>query len=62
MNGNCSLLFGEVLPDGVSKMLDSDHLDASNATVLYDLGMGCGRLCMQAFLEYPNLDLVSSTD
>ena len=36
-------------------MLDDDHLDASTARVMYDLGMGCGKLCMQAFLQYPNL-------
>jgi len=53
-----SLCFGEVLPEGVSKMLDKDHLHASSAKVLYDLGMGLGKLAMQAFLEYPNLDKV----
>jgi len=39
-------------------MLDEDHLDAASARVLFDLGMGCGRLCMQAFLQYPNLSEV----
>jgi len=53
-----SLCFGEVLPEGVSKMLDKDHLCASSAKVLYDLGMGLGKLAMQGFLEYPNLDKV----
>jgi hypothetical protein len=33
-----SLLFGEVAPHGVDKMLDDAHLNASNASVLYDLG------------------------
>ena len=50
-----SYLFGEVLPAGVSKMLDEDHLDAASARVMFDLGMGCGRLCMQAFLQFVNL-------
>ena len=53
-----SYLFGEVLPAGVSKMLDDEHLDAASARVMFDLGMGCGRLCLQAFLQYPNLSEV----
>lgn len=53
-----SLLFGEVLPEGVSKLLDVTHLNASNATVLVDLGCGMGKLILQAFLQYTNLTLV----
>lgn len=52
---NMDLLYGEVLPSGVDKMLDKEHLDAASATVLFDLGMGLGKCCMQAFLQYPNL-------
>lgn len=51
-----SLLFGEILPSGVTKALE--HLDTSKATVLFDLGMGMGRLAMQAFLQYPGLKKV----
>jgi len=53
-----SLCFGEVLPDGVSKMLDNEHLRASSSRILYDLGMGLGKLVMQAFLEYPSLEKI----
>ena len=53
-----SLLYGEVLPRGVNKMLDRDHLDASNAKVLYDCGMGTGKLALQAWLQYKNLEKV----
>lgn len=53
-----SLLYGEILASGVTKLLDGDHLDASNAQVLYDLGMGVGKLCLQAFLQFPSLRLV----
>ena len=49
---NNSLCFGEVLPEGVMKMFDADHLDVENATCVYDIGMGIGKLAMQAWLEY----------
>jgi len=51
-----SLLFGEILPAGVTKALE--QMDASKAAVLYDLGMGMGKLVMQAWLQYPNLKKV----
>ena len=35
-DGN-KLTFGEVLPAGVTKIMDKDHLDASNAKVMIDL-------------------------
>ena len=50
-----SLLYGEVLFEGVSKMLSSQYLAAGNSDTLYDLGMGTGKLAMQAFFEFPNL-------
>jgi len=53
-----SLLYGEILYPGVRILLNSNHLHAAEATTLYDLGMGCGRLVSQAFLEYPNLQRV----
>lgn len=52
---NSDLLYGEVLPSGVDKMLDANHLNAGNARVLYDLGMGLGKAALQAHLQYPNL-------
>jgi hypothetical protein len=42
-----SLLYGEVLYPGVRVLLDRWHLAAGQATTLYDLGMGCGRLLTQ---------------
>jgi len=50
-----SLLYGELLPRGVHKALDAQHLDAASATGLYDLGMGTGKVIMQAFLQHENL-------
>ena len=40
--------------------MDSAHLDAAapGTRVLYDLGSGCGRLCVQVFLQFPNLEKV----
>jgi hypothetical protein len=48
------LTYGELLPDGVSKLFDAEHLDVFNATTLLDLGMGTGKVLMQAFLAAPN--------
>lgn len=52
---DASLLYGEVLPIGVVRMLDNSHLRAHAARRLFDLGMGTGKLCMQAWLMYTNL-------
>lgn len=51
---------GEILFNGVSRIMDSAHLDAAapGTRVLYDLGSGCGRLCVQVFLQFPNLERV----
>lgn len=53
-----SLLYGEVLPRGVNKMLDSLHLDAAGCETLYDCGMGTGKLALQAWLQFRNLKKV----
>ena len=52
-----SLLYGEVLPSSVVKMLDSRHLDASTASVLFDLGSGTGKLAMQGIARTTRLSL-----
>ena len=36
-------------------MLSSQFLAAGNSDILYDLGMGTGKLAVQAFFEHPNL-------
>lgn len=53
-----SLLYGELLPRGVNKALDERHLDARRASTLFDLGMGTGKVAMQAFLQYANIKRV----
>eukprot|EP00697_Spironema_sp_BW2_P013274 gnl/Spiro4/3297_TR1607_c0_g2_i1.p1 gnl/Spiro4/3297_TR1607_c0_g2~~gnl/Spiro4/3297_TR1607_c0_g2_i1.p1 ORF type:complete len:409 (+),score=132.04 gnl/Spiro4/3297_TR1607_c0_g2_i1:119-1228(+) len=50
-----NLLYGELTPAGVAKMLDSQHLNAANGSRLCDLGRGQGHVLVQAFFEYPNL-------
>jgi Histone methylation protein DOT1 len=50
-----SLLYGEVLPEGLERLVDNNHLDARTASVAFDLGSGTGRLAMQLFLQFPNL-------
>ena len=55
-----SLLYGELLPRGVNRALDSKHLDACrpNQHTLLDLGMGTGKVVIQVFLQCPNLSFV----
>lgn len=52
-----SLLYGEMLPDGVSKALDLKRLGQAlgeNSTIL-ELGMGSGTVAMQMFLQCPSV-------
>lgn len=53
-----SLLYGELLPRGVNKALGSARMAANNAAVLFDLGMGTGKVLIQAFLQFKNLRYV----
>ena len=52
-----SLLYGELLPRGVNRALDSRHLDAARPSThtLLDMGMGTGKVVMQVFLQCLNL-------
>lgn len=50
-----SLLYGELLPRGANKALGPERLDAQNAETLFDLGMGTGKILIQAFLQFRNL-------
>ena len=56
------LLYGEVLPEGVSRMFDSDHLNLAKARTFVDLGAGLGKLAIQAFLQFPNLNFVTGVE
>jgi hypothetical protein len=47
---------------GITKLLSANYLNAHDATVLFDLGMGVGKLVMQAFLQYPNLKYVCGVE
>jgi hypothetical protein len=57
-----SLLFGEVLPHGVSKIFDMDHLQGAKARVFYDLGSGPGKMALQAWFEFPNIDKIVAVE
>ena len=50
-----SLLYGEVLPEGVSKLCDFEHTHIMNALTVFDYGMGTGKLCVQIFFQFPHL-------
>eukprot|EP00475_Leptophrys_vorax_P032671 TRINITY_DN5070_c0_g1_i1.p2 TRINITY_DN5070_c0_g1~~TRINITY_DN5070_c0_g1_i1.p2 ORF type:complete len:501 (+),score=157.58 TRINITY_DN5070_c0_g1_i1:2042-3544(+) len=49
-----ALLFGEFLATGVQRAFDKEHLDGANAEVIYDFGMGLGKLMLQVYLQFPN--------
>jgi hypothetical protein len=51
----CDLLYGEILPEGVTKIFDSQHLDINNANLVIDLGMGLGKILIQTYLQYPHV-------
>lgn len=51
-----NLLFGELLPEGAHDLLMV--LEVQRAQVLCDLGAGFGRLALQAFLSFTNLERV----
>ena len=53
-----SLLYGELLPRGVNKALGTKHLHAANCKTLFDMGMGIGKVVLQAFLQFRNLEFV----
>ncbi len=53
-----SLLYGELLPRGANKAFGRSHLSCEGARVLFDLGMGTGKIAIQAFLQYRNLEYV----
>eukprot|EP00949_MAST-11_sp_MAST-11-sp1_P004705 g4705.t1 len=53
-----SLLYGEVLPTGVDKIMDRYHLHAGRRRNLADLGAGSGKLCLQSFLQFETLEEV----
>mmetsp|Transcript_42146 Transcript_42146/g.97590 ORF Transcript_42146/g.97590 Transcript_42146/m.97590 type:complete len:350 (-) Transcript_42146:97-1146(-) len=56
-----SLLYGELLPDGISKALLPDRLGAALAGAgcfLLELGMGSGKVALQVFLQCRNVSHV----
>ena len=57
-NNKGSLLYGELLPRGANKAFGVRHLNCSDAKVLFDLGMGAGKVAVQAFVQFRNLEYV----
>lgn len=55
LKSGSNLQYGELLPPGMEKMLDPAHLDAAHAASLIELGMGTGKVAIQAFLQFPCL-------
>jgi hypothetical protein len=50
-----SLLYGELLPRGANKAMGNKRLEAHKAQSLFDLGMGTGKIVIQAFLQFKNI-------
>jgi len=52
-----NLTYGELLPSGVSKALGPERLQAGlvEGGIVLELGMGTGKICLQVFLQCPNL-------
>lgn len=55
VNVKSSLLYGELLPRGANKAFGLKRLEAHRATSLFDMGMGTGKIVIQAFLQFRNL-------
>lgn len=53
-----SLLYGELLPDGVSKAMSSGRLGGSllaGGGLVLELGSGSGKVAMQVWMQYPQV-------
>lgn len=53
---NASLLYGEILPEGMDKALDETHMDIKKSKEIIDLGMGLGKNIIRIFLKYKNVE------
>lgn len=52
---NASILYGEILPEGLEKALDDDHLSVKNAVTVCDLGSGLGKNILRIWLKYKHI-------
>lgn len=51
--------YGEILPGGVASfMTEVSKILTKKNLIFADLGMGCGKLCIQVFNEYPTIQRV----
>eukprot|EP00948_MAST-09A_sp_MAST-9A-sp1_P002060 g2060.t1 len=55
IQNHSSLLYGEVLPIGLDTIMDKIHFDGPTCKVFTDLGMGTGKLVIQAFIQFPTI-------
>eukprot|EP00933_Yihiella_yeosuensis_P016875 TRINITY_DN14272_c3_g1_i1.p1 TRINITY_DN14272_c3_g1~~TRINITY_DN14272_c3_g1_i1.p1 ORF type:complete len:497 (+),score=91.54 TRINITY_DN14272_c3_g1_i1:37-1527(+) len=53
-----SLLYGEMLPDSVTQLWQALGLQKYSEGTLLELGMGTGKIALQAFVEHPQLQRV----
>lgn len=57
-----SLLYGELLSRGANKAMGIKRLEAMRAESLFDLGMGTGKILIQAFLQFRNLRYIHGVE
>src|SRR6185437_7563819 len=50
-----SFLYGEILPKGLYRALDKDHMDIETASVIYDCGAGLFKNVIRIWLQYKNI-------
>jgi len=53
-----SLLYGEIKPEGVEYMMDRAHMKLETAKAMVDIGSGVGKLSIQCFHQYKNVNTV----
>jgi len=53
-----SLLYGEIKPEGVEYMMDHSHMRLKSAKAMVDIGSGVGKLSIQCFHQYRNINTV----
>ena len=50
-----SMLYGELTAAGLNRAMNNTHLMGDSAEVIFDFGMGVGKVIVQSFLQYRNV-------
>eukprot|EP01083_Nonionella_stella_P002615 7490_1 len=55
MEESANLSWGEILPDALLRILDDQHLEASRADIILELGMGAAKAALAVFMSFPSV-------